>query len=185
MHRLCHDLPTAEHQQIMSELPPFTVHDGKKYTFEVHPEANCCLQCLWLSFSNGMKMEMTQRVTSETEAVGTLPTKGPFPFSPCPCCTCCGCGPMKGQWRFTRDAIDTAKWNGVGSVFSGGCCEFMTHHKGDTFYYDAEHLGTKEKPFEMLAGKNQMNPPCAWGKKFLILYESPVAGAPETTAMER
>jgi len=168
----------------MSELPPFTTLHGKKYTFNIHPEANCCLNCLWLAFSNGMPMEMTQEVTSETEAAGTLPTKGPFPFSPCPCCTCCGCGPMRGIWKFTRDEADPTKWNGVGSAFAGGCCECMTHHKGDTFYYDAEHLGTKEKPFEMTAGVNQMNPPCAWNKKFLVFYES-ATGAPETTGMER
>ena len=73
----------------------------------------------------------------------------------------------------------------LAQVFKGGCCECITHHQGDTFFHDAEHCGTKEKPWEMTAGKNQMNPPCAWGTKFLILYAKDSAGAPDSATMER
>lgn len=124
-----------------------TTNDGKKYIFAVNPEMDCCVRCMWTTYSSGLTMQMTLEAKSETKSAGTKPMMGPFPFSPCPCTTCCGCGPLRGQWAFERDASNTAQWNAVGSVFAGGCCECATNHAGDTFYHDAEHLGTKEQPW--------------------------------------
>ena len=115
---------------------------------------------------------------------------GLVPMSPCPCCIYCGFGPCAAEWHFVRDPADATKWNATGSVFACQACETCTNHAGDTFVIDAEHDGTFEKPLEMHAGMNPVNPPCIAGKKALKFYmvsdrKGTRGGAPETAAMER
>lgn len=42
---------------------------------------------------------------------------------------------------------------------------------GDKFVFDAEHDASRDKPVEIIAGMNPVNPPCFIGQKVLHFYE--------------
>ena len=135
---------------------------------------------------------MIQRVVDDTHVYGHKAKLcgGMVPMSPCPCCTYCGFGPMGAKWSFVKAEGDA--WIGEGSVFEGGCCVMCTNHNGDTFTFNPETAnGTADKPMEMKAGMNPMNPPCFIGKKVLRFRMvadrkgSPVGGAPDAAEMRR
>lgn len=112
----------------MSSIPSITKSDGMRMTFDVNPEADCCVKCMWFHWTFGCcPMGMTQEAKTEKEVAGTAPTMGPFPFSPCPCLIICGVGPCAGKWAFEQDAADKTKYNGKGSAFAGGCACAAPH----------------------------------------------------------
>jgi len=140
---------------------------------------------MWMCYTMGSDMSMTQKSLTDTKVAG-MDAKicGCIPFSPVPCCLCCGVGPCKPEFRFEQDKAEPTKWVAVDSVFPYSCCTSCTQHPGDFFYFDTEHNGSAEKPMEMTAGENPMNPPCFWGKK-IGLFKFAKGGAPDVAAMSR
>ena len=94
---------------------------------------------------------MVQKFDDDKHGMGhkAMLCGGIAPMSPCPCCAYCGVGPCAAEWRFIKDPADPTKWNATGSVFACQTCEMCTNHAGDTFVFDENHTGTKEKPLEV------------------------------------
>ena len=147
--------------------------DGKLFGMGVHPDLGCVGACTWNMYSCCSPVVGKMKVTEDTVSVGDVTLCwGLFPMSPIPCCLCCGVGPLKPEWRMVRDPTDSTKWvSGTSGVLPYGCCNSMTKHPGDNFVVDAAHDGSQAKPITMIAGKNMMNPPCFWNKKFGIFAE--------------
>lgn len=145
----------------MSTNPDIRELDGKLFKMDPHPDAGSCVACMFKAWACFSPVVMEQTSIDDNLVMGHKVTLcwGLAPFSPCPCVLCCGVGPCAAQFQFKKDTADPTKWTGTGSVFKGGCCLAMSNHEGDTFHFDHEHRGTKEKPMEMVAGRNQMNPP--------------------------
>lgn len=168
--------------------------DGKMMRFMPHEDAGCFMNYFfWPATCPCIgAATMVQKFDDDKHGMGhkAMLCGGIAPMSPCPCCAYCGVGPCAAEWRFIKDPADPTKWNATGSVFACQTCEMCTNHAGDTFVFDENHTGTKEKPLEMVAGMNPMNPPCLAGKKVLKFYivtdrKGTAGGAPDAVAMER
>ena len=162
---------------------------GKLMT--MHPDPASGLQTCMFGCLTCCTYHVTgvNKVVSDVEVHGVdFKICGIFPMSPCPCCLLCGVGPCAAIFKFKRDPANPNRWVGYDSVFKGGCCSSITHHDGDNFIFDAEHDGTKGKPIEMIAGHNQMQPPCFQGKKvgeFKLYKDGKGGAAPDAETMER
>lgn len=171
--------------------------DGKLFRMTAHPEAGCCATAMFMGYSCCSPLVMQQKQVDEKTVAGTNVTMcwGLLPFSPIPCCLCCGVGPCKAEFTFKQDDEDATKWVGFGSVLTSGCCSVLTDHKGDVFHFNENHNGSVDQPMEMIAGKNNINPPCLWGVKVGLFREvgdrkgrPPAAtrtGAPDVEAIAR
>ena len=167
--------------------------NGKLYVFELLDDVPAFFKCFFNTIACPAlgPGTMVQYVVEKDGKLDVYSTDvkicgGAVSMSPCPCTAYCGYGPCAAEWHFEQDKDEPTKFVGVGSAFACQTCEMCTNHNGDTFYYDADHDGTAEKPMIMAPGKNPMSPPCFAGIPVMKFYEvADRKGTPISSTMER
>ena len=67
--------PARPHPIATMSVPSITKSDGVRMKFDVNPDADCCVKCMWYHWIFGCcPMGMTQEAKTEQEVAGTAKT---------------------------------------------------------------------------------------------------------------